>query len=40
MAKENTYQLSSRAAETYEEQKVPAIFAPLARATLDSLQLP
>lgn len=34
-----TYQLSDSAAATYEEQKVPAVFAPLAKATLDAIEI-
>lgn len=34
-----TYQLAGNAAEIYEAQKVPAIFAPLAEATLDVIAL-
>ncbi len=34
-----TYQLGGGAAAIYEEQKVPAIFAPLAAATLDVVPL-
>ncbi|MEO0525569.1 MAG: ubiquinone/menaquinone biosynthesis methyltransferase UbiE, partial [Pseudomonadota bacterium] len=33
------YQISGNAAEIYEAQKVPAVFAPLARKTLDTVQL-
>jgi len=32
----DTFQLQASASEVYEEQKVPAMFAPLARATLDA----
>ncbi len=35
----DTFQLSGSAAAIYEEQKVPAIFAPLAEATLDAVPL-
>jgi len=35
----DTFQLSANAAAIYEEQKVPAIFAPLADATLDRIPL-
>ena len=38
MASED-YQISGNAAEIYEAQKVPAIFEPLARKTLDMVQL-
>jgi SAM-dependent methyltransferase len=34
-----TFQLSGNAAAIYEEQKVPAIFGPLAEATLDAVPL-
>jgi ubiquinone/menaquinone biosynthesis C-methylase UbiE len=34
-----TFQLNSSAAAIYEEQKVPAIFLPLAEATLDAVPL-
>ncbi len=37
--KRETFQLSGNAAAIYEEQKVPAIFAPLAEATLDAVPL-
>ncbi|MEO1638934.1 MAG: methyltransferase domain-containing protein [Pseudomonadota bacterium] len=33
------YQISGNAAEIYEAQKVPAIFAPLAKKTLETVQL-
>ena len=36
---QDTYQLSGGAAAIYEEQKVPAIFSPLAEATLDAVPL-
>jgi SAM-dependent methyltransferase len=35
----DTFQISGSAAQIYEEQKVPAMFAPLARATLDAVRL-
>ena len=35
---QETYQLAGRAAALYEAQKVPAIFAPLAAATLDAIK--
>jgi SAM-dependent methyltransferase len=38
MSKE-TYQLSDNAAAVYEDQKVPAIFAPLAEATLGAIRI-
>ena len=34
-----TYQLSDNGATVYEEQKVPAVFAPLAKATLNQIDL-
>ncbi|MFT7595475.1 MAG: ubiquinone/menaquinone biosynthesis C-methylase UbiE [Paracoccaceae bacterium] len=40
MAEKNTFNLSSSAADSYERQKVPAIFAPMAEATLDAISLP
>ncbi|MEL6482591.1 MAG: methyltransferase domain-containing protein [Pseudomonadota bacterium] len=40
MRADSDYQLSDRAAETYEAKKVPAIFAPLAEQTLDAVALP
>ena len=40
MSEKNQFNLSSNAAESYEQQKVPAIFAPLAEATLDAISLP
>lgn len=36
---QETFQLSGGAAAIYEEQKVPAIFSPLAEATLDAVPL-
>ena len=36
---QETFQLSGSAAAIYEEQKVPAIFSPLAEATLDAVPL-
>ena len=36
----NTFHLSTAAAEKYESQKVPSVFAPLATATLDAVALP
>jgi SAM-dependent methyltransferase len=36
----NTFHLSKIAAESYERQKVPAIFAPMAEATLEVISLP
>ena len=38
MAKD-TFQLAGNAAAIYEEQKVPAVFRPLALATLDALEV-
>lgn len=40
MSVDNSFQLSTAAAESYENQKVPAIFAPLAKATLEAIALP
>ncbi len=40
MSEKNQFNLSSNAAESYERQKVPAIFAPMAEATLDTIPLP
>jgi ubiquinone/menaquinone biosynthesis C-methylase UbiE len=40
MADDKTFHLSTKAAEGYENQKVPSFFAPLARATLDAVSLP
>lgn len=37
---ENRFPLSTAAAENYESQKVPAIFGPMAEATLDAIALP
>jgi len=39
MATDNTFNLSTAATEKYEIQKVPAVFAPLAAATLDAIPL-
>jgi ubiquinone/menaquinone biosynthesis C-methylase UbiE len=36
----DSYQLSTRAAEGYERQKVPSLFGPMARATFDAISLP
>jgi len=36
----DTYRLSTSAAEGYERQKVPSLFGPMARATLDAVSLP
>ena len=36
---QDTFQLEGSAAQVYEEQKVPAMFAPLARATLDAFNV-
>jgi SAM-dependent methyltransferase len=36
---QDTFQLQGSAAQVYEEQKVPAMFAPLARATLDAFSI-
>lgn len=35
----DTYQLSTKAAEGYEQQKVPSLFGPMARATFDAISL-
>jgi SAM-dependent methyltransferase len=40
MSAKNTFNLSSSAADSYERQKVPAIFAPMAEATLDAISFP
>lgn len=40
MSADNTFELSAKAAEGYESQKVPAIFAPIAKATLAKIKLP
>lgn len=40
MSHGNTFHLSTVAAETYERQRVPAIFGPMAEATLDAISLP
>lgn len=40
MNKDNTYNLSTAAAEKYESQKVPSVFGPLAKATLEAISLP
>ena len=40
MSSNNTFHLSTAAAEKYESQKVPAIFGPLAKATLEAISLP
>jgi len=39
MSEKSGFQLSGNAAALYEEQKVPAMFAPLADATLDAVRL-
>ncbi len=39
MNNKNTFQLSTAAAKLYESQKVPAVFEPLARATLQTYSL-
>lgn len=36
---QDTFQLTGNAAEIYEDQKVPAIFAPLAEATLNAVPI-
>ena len=40
MNEKNRFDLSTSAAENYESQKVPAIFGPMAEATLDAIGLP
>jgi ubiquinone/menaquinone biosynthesis C-methylase UbiE len=40
MTGNNDFQLSKTAAESYERQKVPAIFSPMADATLNAIVLP
>ena len=40
MSDVNRYGLSTSAAETYARDKVPALFGPLAEATLDAIDLP
>lgn len=40
MVEENAFHLSTAAAETYEKQRVPAIFRPMAEATLNAISLP
>ncbi|MGI9353998.1 MAG: class I SAM-dependent methyltransferase [Rhizobiaceae bacterium] len=40
MKKSDQFQLSDNAAESYQRQKVPAIFAPMAEATLSAIVLP
>ena len=40
MKEENTFHLSTTAAEKYESQKVPSVFGPLANATLEAVSLP
>ena len=40
MTSQNTYHLSTAAAQQYETQKVPSVFAPLAEATFDAIELP
>jgi len=40
MSDANAFHLSDKAAETYETQRVPAIFGPMAEATLDAIELP
>ena len=40
MSTADTYHLSTNAAEWYERQKVPSLFGPMARATLDAVSLP
>lgn len=40
MSQSNSFHLSTAAAELYENSRVPAIFAPMAAATLDAIDLP
>lgn len=40
MPEKNTFHLSTTAAENYERQSVPAIFTPMAEATLSAISLP
>jgi ubiquinone/menaquinone biosynthesis C-methylase UbiE len=40
MASENKFHLSTEAAELYNTQKVPTLFEPLARSTLDAVSIP
>lgn len=40
MTGKNEFHLTDSAAENYERQKVPAIFAPMAEATLNAISLP
>ncbi len=40
MSEPNRFNLTTSAAQSYEDQKVPAIFGPLAEATLDAIALP
>lgn len=40
MSVENTFHLSTAAAEKYESQKVPSVFEPLAKEMLDSISVP
>ena len=40
MSADNTFHLSTSAAEKYESQKVPSVFAPLAKATMEAVSLP
>jgi ubiquinone/menaquinone biosynthesis C-methylase UbiE len=40
MTAKNTFHLTQAAAEKYENHSVPALFEPLARATLEKLRLP
>ncbi len=39
MTDRDTFQLSGNAAEIYEEQKVPAMFRPLAELTLEHVKI-
>ncbi|TPW26199.1 methyltransferase domain-containing protein [Martelella alba] len=40
MSAPNAFDLSENAAQTYENQRVPAIFGPMAEATLNAIELP
>jgi ubiquinone/menaquinone biosynthesis C-methylase UbiE len=40
MSRSDAFHLSTVAAESYERQRVPAIFGPMAEATLDAVSLP
>jgi len=40
MSEKNTFDLSADAAEAYQRQKVPALFAPMAEATINAVSIP